>query len=110
MGEDEKEKKVLSNKDQKNVVSNRKTMKGQKGNVIESANPYIQQFAQSSKNAVVNRVLGIDPQNDILPPYKELYSSNILRVLKDFGKNTAPLAVIGRFLNYSGNHLISFIH
>jgi hypothetical protein len=36
-------------------------MKGQKGNVIESANPYIQQFAQSSKNAVVNWVIGSDP-------------------------------------------------
>lgn len=36
-------------------------MKGQKGNAIESANPYIQQFAQSSKNAVVNGVLGGDP-------------------------------------------------
>ena len=45
-----------------------------------------------------------------MAPYKELYNSNISRVLKDFGKNTAPLAVIGHFLNYSGNHLLSFIH
>lgn len=30
--------------------------------------------------------------------------------MKDFGKNTAPLAVIGHFLNYAGNHLLSFIH
>jgi hypothetical protein len=35
-------------------------MKGQKTNTLESANPYVQQFAQSSKNAAVNGVLG-DP-------------------------------------------------
>lgn len=31
-------------------------------------------------------------------------------MLKDFGKNTAPLGVIGHFLNYAGNHLLSYIY
>ena len=47
---------------------------------------------------------------EVYPPYKELYTANISRVLKDFGKNTAPLAVIGHYLNYAGNHLLSFVH
>jgi hypothetical protein len=47
---------------------------------------------------------------EVYPPYKELYTTNISRVLRDFGKNTAPLAVIGHYLNYAGNHLLSFIH
>ena len=47
---------------------------------------------------------------EILGPYKDLAISHISRVLRDFGKNTAPLAVIGHYLNYAGNHLLSFIH
>lgn len=47
---------------------------------------------------------------EILAPYRDLYNSNITRVLKEFGKNTAPLALIGHFLNYAGNHLLSFIY
>lgn len=42
--------------------------------------------------------------------YKDLYSSHIVKVLKEFGKNTAPLSLIGHFLNYAGNHLLSYIH
>jgi hypothetical protein len=45
-----------------------------------------------------------------MAPYRELFHANITRVLKEFGKNTAPLSVIGHFLNYAGNHLLSFIH
>jgi len=48
--------------------------------------------------------------DEILGPYKDLTTSHISRVLRDFGKNTAPLAVIGHYLNYAGNHLLSFIH
>ena len=51
-----------------------------------------------------------EPNNEILGPYKDLSVSNISRVLREFGKNTAPLAVIGHYLNYAGNHLLSFIH
>ena len=45
-----------------------------------------------------------------MAPYRELAASHITRVLKDFGKNTAPLPVIGHYLSYAGNHLLSFIH
>ena len=45
-----------------------------------------------------------------MAPYKDLYTSNISKVLKEFGKNTAPLSVIGHFLNYAGNHLLSYIY
>ena len=48
--------------------------------------------------------------NEIMAPYRELAASHITRVLKDFGKNTAPLPVIGHYLSYAGNHLLSFIH
>ncbi len=48
--------------------------------------------------------------NEILGPYRDLSTSNISKVLKEFGKNTAPLAVIGHYLNYAGNHLLSYIH
>ena len=47
---------------------------------------------------------------EILSPFKELNQAHITKVLKDFGKNTAPLPVIGHFLNYVGNHLLSYIY
>lgn len=48
--------------------------------------------------------------NEILAPYRDLTVSHISRVLRDFGKNIAPLGVIGHYLNYAGNHLLSYIH
>jgi hypothetical protein len=34
----------------------------------------------------------------------------MFKTLKDFGKNTTPLGLIGCFLNYAGNHLLSYIY
>ena len=47
---------------------------------------------------------------EILPPYRDLYNSHVGKVLKDFGKNTAPLGLIGHFLNCAGNHLLSYVY
>ena len=69
------------------------------------SNPYAQQFALSQKALLLNG--GKDETApEIHNPYKELHGSNISRVLREFGKNTAPLSVIGHFLNYAGNHLL----
>ncbi len=51
-----------------------------------------------------------EASNEVMAPYRELSVANISRVLREFGKNTAPLAVIGHYLNYAGNHLLSYIH
>jgi hypothetical protein len=47
---------------------------------------------------------------EILTPFRDLYTSNICKVLKSFGKNTAPLSLIGHLLNYAGNHVLSHIY
>jgi len=47
---------------------------------------------------------------EVLTPFRDLYNSNISKVLRDFGKNIAPLPVVGHFLNYVGNHLLHYIH
>ena len=57
--------------------------------------------------------LAIKPRKEdleILAPFRDLYSSHIAKVLKEFGKNTAPLGVIGHYLNFAGNHLLSYIY
>ena len=61
-------------------------------------------MAMSTKNAKD------EMSNEMLAPYRDLTVSHISRVLKDFGENTAQLAVIGHYLNYAGNHLLSHIH
>ena len=48
--------------------------------------------------------------NEVLTPYRDLTVSYISSMLKDFGENTAQLIVIGHYLNYAGNHLLSHIH
>lgn len=67
---------------------------------MKDQNPYAQALEKTKKEGIV----------EILPPFRDLYTANIGRVLKEFGKNTAPLAVIGHFLNYAGNHLLSYIY
>ena len=44
-----------------------------------------------------------------LVPYKDLYNSPIANALKNFGKDPAPLQIVGHFLNYVGNHLLSYV-
>ena len=66
------------------------------------SNPYAQNLAAQQ--------LKKKDEIEILPPFRELHSSHISKVLKEFGKNTAPLSVIGHYLNYTGNHLLSYLY
>ena len=46
-----------------------------------------------------------------LNAYKDLYKcSPVYNFMAEFGGNIAPLSLIGMFLNYTGNHLLHFIH
>ena len=47
---------------------------------------------------------------DVSPIFRELIQSSIGHALQQFGKNIAPLSMIGHFLNFAGNHLLQFIH
>jgi hypothetical protein len=60
--------------------------------------------------AISTKNMKDEMNNEILAPFRDLSASHISRVLRDFGKNTAPLAVIGHYMNYAGNHLLSHIH
>ena len=42
-------------------------------------------------------------------PYKDIFNSPLANSLKRFGKDPAPLQLIGSFLNNVGNHLLSYI-
>ena len=45
-----------------------------------------------------------------LNSFKDLYrASDIFTLMCDFGPQTAPLCVIGQYLNYAGNHLLYYI-
>eukprot|EP00347_Sterkiella_histriomuscorum_P013633 403363974 len=72
-------------------------------NALQTGNPYVQSLMQTTKPQKKDEV-------EILPPYRDLYNSHIGKVLKEFGKNTIPLGVIGHFLNYAGNHLLNYIY
>lgn len=44
---------------------------------------------------------------EAIQPFKDLYpSSDIVKVMREFGVNIVPLQVIGMMLNYIGNHLL----
>lgn len=47
---------------------------------------------------------------DVMSPFKDLYNSNIAKVMRIYGKQTAPLPLIGHWLNFVGNHLLHFLY
>ena len=45
-----------------------------------------------------------------LPAFQDLYpNSDLVRTLIKYGKDIPPLSMVGMLLNYTGNHLLSFI-
>ena len=47
---------------------------------------------------------------EALNPFKDLYpNSDLVKAMKDFGSNIVPLSMVGMMMNYTGNHLLSYI-
>ena len=45
-----------------------------------------------------------------LHPFKDLYpNSDIVKAMREYGSNIAPLTMIGMLMNYAGNHLLNYI-
>jgi len=45
-----------------------------------------------------------------LPAFQDLYpNSDLVRTLIKYGKDIPPLSMVGMLLNYTGNHLLSYI-
>jgi len=46
-----------------------------------------------------------------LTPFKDLYKqSPIIQMAFEFGQNCIPLSAIGMIFNFTGNHLLQYIH
>ena len=46
-----------------------------------------------------------------LNPFKDLYKqSPLIQMSFEFGPSCMPLATVGMILNYTGNHLLHYIH
>lgn len=46
-----------------------------------------------------------------LPPFKDLYKdSPIIKMSFEFGPSCIPLSAVGMIFNFTGNHLLQFIH
>ena len=46
-----------------------------------------------------------------LPPFKDLYKqSPIIQMSFEYGPSCIPLSAIGMVMNFTGNHLLHFIH
>lgn len=46
-----------------------------------------------------------------LPPFKDLYKdSDLLKMVFEFGPAIIPLSAVGMIFNYTGNHLLHYIH
>lgn len=47
---------------------------------------------------------------EALNPFKDLYpNSDIVKTMREFGPNIVPLTLVGLLMNYTGNHLLSYI-
>lgn len=47
---------------------------------------------------------------EALPAFKDLYpSSDIVKAMKEFGPSIVPLSMVGMMMNYTGNHILSYI-
>mgnify|MGYP001596761060 CR=1 FL=1 len=62
---------------------------------------------EEKKNGLISE--NKEDDSEIIPMFRELYSSNIADVLRMFGKNSAPLSILGHFLNFTGNHLLNYV-
>ena len=45
---------------------------------------------------------------DVLTPFKEIFTSNISCVFRKLAKSIVPLSLVGHLLNYVGNHLLHY--
>jgi len=45
---------------------------------------------------------------DVLTPFKEIFTSNISSFFRKMEKNIVPLSLVGHLLNYVGNHLLHY--
>ncbi len=46
-----------------------------------------------------------------LPPFKDLYKdSDLIKMAFEFGPAIIPLSAVGMIFNYTGNHLLHYIH
>jgi hypothetical protein len=46
-----------------------------------------------------------------LPPFKDLYkSSPLIQMSFEFGPSIIPLSAVGMIFNFTGNHLLHYIH
>ena len=43
---------------------------------------------------------------DVLTPFREMFTSNISAVFRRLAKSIVPLSLVGHLLNYVGNHLL----
>lgn len=80
----------------KKVVDNSKTKK-EKDALVQSKPTSESHIAEKEKA-------------EVLGPFKDLNQSKVVKCMKDsFGKSIIPLALVGHFLNYVGNHLLFYI-
>ena len=76
-------------------------------NVIdETFKPELNSVTPLCKEAGRKSIQGLVP----LAPYQELFCSDLAGALKRYGGSSAPLSVIGTFLNYAGNHMLHHLH
>jgi len=65
---------------------------------------------EGKKTKPVQKTYTKTEEIDILTPFKELYYSNIGKVLKDYSKSVIPLTIVGHYLNFAGNHLLNYVY
>ena len=53
---------------------------------------------------------GVSKDVSVCSPYKDLYISELGWCMRQIGKEQASLSLIGSFLSYVGNHLLSYIY
>jgi hypothetical protein len=54
--------------------------------------------------------LGSRKEDEVLPAFKELYSSELAKEFRAKGKEIVPLCEVGRLLEAAGNHLLAWLH
>ena len=53
---------------------------------------------------------GVSKDVSVCSPFRDLYTSELGRCMRSIGKEQASLSLIGSFLSYVGNHLLSYIY